>query len=111
MARSANGTVGSGQPEPGDDNGGLLGGNGADDTAPDDHGGLAGPGADDPASHESHNFSYTDTSTHASGSDDGAAYTGPVSYLQHEYIWSGHDGRAVSTGVGNVFVHGGDGDD
>jgi len=88
-----------------------VGGHGADDTAPDDHGGLAGPGADDPAGHESHNFSYTDGSTHASGSDDGTSYTGPVNYLQHEYIWSGHGGRAVSASVGNAFVHGGDGDD
>jgi hypothetical protein len=130
MARSAKGTVStSGQPEPGDDNGGLLGGHGADDTLPDDRGGvLAGPGADDrlpddhgglvgghgaddPTPHESHDFSYTDASTHASGGDNGTAYTGPVDYLKHEYIWGGHDGRAVSTSVGNVFIRGGDGDD
>jgi hypothetical protein len=97
MARSATETASNGlrQPEPGDDKGGLLGGN----------------GADDPASHEASHFSYTDTTTHGSGSDDGVAYIGPVNYLQHEYGWGGHDGRAVSTSVGSVFIHGGDGDD
>src|SRR5689334_22954322 len=104
--------------EPGDDNGGLLGVPRADDPAGDDHGaaevergddkgGLAGgQGADDPAGH--HHFSFTDTATHTSGSDDGTVYTGPVTYLQHEYRWSGHDGRAVNASVPNAFIHGGD---
>jgi serralysin len=70
-------------------------------------------GADDliGAAHESGHFAWTDNGTHGSGNDDGGAYTGPVNYLQHEYIWSGHNGRAVSAGAANVFIHGGDGDD
>jgi hypothetical protein len=92
------------QPEPGDDKGVVAG---ADDPPGDNHG--AAPGADDPAGH--HHFSFTDTTTHASGGDDGAAYTGPVTYLQNEYGWTGHDGRAVTANVGSAFVHGGDGDD
>lgn len=83
--------------EVGDDKGGLLGGQGVDDPLG--------------AAHESGHFAWTDSVTHGSGSDDGTAYAGPVSYLQHEYIWSGHDGRAVATGAANVFIHGGDGDD
>jgi serralysin len=75
----------------------LVGGQGADD--------LTGGG------HQSGRFAWTDTDTHGSGTDDGAVYTGPVNYLQHEYIWSGHDGRAVASGAANVFIHGGDGDD
>ena len=59
---------------------GLLGGHGADD--------LTGAG------HQSGHFAWTEAETHGSGMDDGAAYTGPVSYLQHEYIWSGPNGRA-----------------
>lgn len=80
----------------------------------DDKGGLAGgQGADDPAgaAHEARHFAWADTTTHASGADDGTAYAGPVSYLQHEYGWSGQGGRAVTSSVANVFVHGGDGDD
>jgi serralysin len=80
-----------------DDKGGLLGGHGTDD--------LAGGG------HQSGRFAWTVSSTHGSGSDDGTVYAGPVNYLQHEYIWSGHDGRAVASGAANVFIHGGDGDD
>ncbi len=63
------------------------------------------------AAHQSGHFSWTDNGTHGSGTDDGTAYAGPVTYLQHEYIWSGHDGRAVASGAANVFIHGGDGDD
>ncbi len=63
------------------------------------------------AAHQSGHFSWTDSGTHGSGTDDGTAYAGPVSYLQHEYIWSGHDGRSVASGAANVFIHGGDGDD
>ena len=90
-------TTASGQVKAVDDKGGLLGGRGADD--------LSG------AAHRSGRFSCTDSGTHGSGTDDGMAYAGPVSYLQHEYIWSGHDGRAVASGAANVFIHGGDGDD
>jgi serralysin len=80
-----------------DDKGGLLGGHGTDD--------LTGGG------HQSGHFAWTDTSTHGSGTDDGTVYAGPVNYLEHQYIWSGHDGRAVTAGATNVFIRGGDGDD
>ena len=97
-----------------EDRSATAAGNGTDDTQPDDHGGaVGGHGADDPAGapHQSRHFSFTDTATNTAGDDDGAAYTGPVTYLQHEYGWSGHDGRAVSSNIGSAFVHGGDGDD
>jgi len=105
------------QAEPGDDKGVAPG---ADDPAGDNRGVAtaqaepeddkgAAPGADDPARH--HHFSITNTSTHSSGSDDGAVYTGPVTGLQQEYGWTGHDGRAVTANVPSAFIHGGDGDD
>src|SRR4051794_31639256 len=69
------------QPEPGDDKDAPPG---ADDPPGDNHGAAmvqaepgddkgAAPGADDPAGHP--HFSFTDTTTHTSGSDDGTAYT------------------------------------
>lgn len=74
---------------------------------------VNGRGADDltGGADRSGHFSWTDSGTHGSGTDDGTVYSGPVSYLQHVYIWSGHDGRAVASGAANVFIHGGDGDD
>lgn len=54
---------------------------------------------------------FTDTATGVSGTDPGTAYTGPVSYLQYQYLWSGTDGVAISANTGNVFLHGGAGDD
>lgn len=56
-------------------------------------------------------FLFTDTATGVSGTDPGTAYTGPVSYLQYQYLWSGTDGVAISANTGNVFLHGGAGDD
>lgn len=125
---ASNGT--SGQVEAHDDKGGLLGGNGVDDVLPDDRfaatpaikagddqGAIAGVhGADDGAgaAHQARHFAWTDTGTPGalvSGDDDGAAYAGPVNYLQHEYVWGGHGGRAIASTVANVFIHGGDGDD
>src|SRR5690242_463793 len=72
------------QAEPGDDKGVAPG---ADDPAGDDRGAAmaqaepaddrgAAAGADDPTGR--HHFSFTDTTTHSSGSDDGTVYTGPV---------------------------------
>src|SRR4051794_87312 len=100
------------QAEPGDDKGVAPG---ADDPTGDNRGVAmaqaepgddkgAAAGADDPAGH--HHFSFTNTSTHSSGSDDGAVYTGPVTGLQQEYGWTGHDGRAVSANVPSAFIHG-----
>ncbi len=56
-------------------------------------------------------FLQTDTVTNVSSRPDGTAYTGPVSYLQHEYIYGGTNGVAVVATDPNVFVKGGSGDD
>ena len=72
---------------------------------------AGGHGADDPATHQAHHFDWSDAGAQAAGSDDGAAYSGPVNYLQWQYIWSGPVGRAVMCSVDNAFIHGGSGDD
>ena len=56
-------------------------------------------------------FAYTDTVMHTSGMTRGIAYTGPVAGLQQQYIWPSADGVAIAASVGNVFLHGGVGDD
>ncbi len=57
------------------------------------------------------NFLYTDLTTGMSGTATGDAYTGPVAGLTQQYIWASSDGVAVAATVGNVFLHGGSGDD
>ena len=54
---------------------------------------------------------FTDTANNAQGADGGTYYTGPVNYLQWEYIWSSPDGVAIGASVDNFFLHGGSGDD
>ena len=54
---------------------------------------------------------YTDTTTHTSGAARADIYTGPVSYLQQQYIWSGTGGVAMVADTPNTFLHGGSGDD
>ena len=56
-------------------------------------------------------FLYTDTAAGASGQVRGDAYAGPVAGLQRQYIWPGADGVAIAAMVGDVFLHGGAGDD
>ena len=56
-------------------------------------------------------FLFTDPTSGVSGSDPGTTYAGPLSYLQHQFIWSGSDGVAVRADVPNVFLHGGTGAD
>ena len=56
-------------------------------------------------------FSMTDTATGASSHPDGTAYTGPVSYLQQQFILAGPDGVAVAAQAPNVFIHTGSGND
>lgn len=56
-------------------------------------------------------FAFNDANGGVSGTDPGTAYSGPVSYLQSQYIWSGSDGVNLSASAGNVFLHGGTGDD
>ena len=54
---------------------------------------------------------FTDTMTDVAGSDAASVYTGPVSYLQYEYLWSGTDDVVIGASVNNVFLHGGVGND
>ncbi len=56
-------------------------------------------------------FDITDTATGASSGSAGTAYTGPVSLLQHQFIWSSPDGAAIAAAVPDVFLHGGAGND
>ncbi|GAC1342951.1 MAG: hypothetical protein NVSMB18_17890 [Acetobacteraceae bacterium] len=56
-------------------------------------------------------FALTDTITGLSSRPDSTAYTGPVSYLQQQYIYSGFDSVAISSNAPNVFIHGGAGND
>ncbi len=56
-------------------------------------------------------FLTTDTTASTSGSTTGDAYTGPVAGLARQYIWASPDGVAAAATVGNVFLHGGSGDD
>jgi hypothetical protein len=57
------------------------------------------------------NFSYVDTTTGTSGTSNGTGYTGPVSYIKQQYIWSGSNSVAIAADTSNVFMHGGPGDD
>lgn len=59
----------------------------------------------------SHDVRFTDTVTTGSGSAASTAYTGPVDYLQHEYIWSSPDSVAISAGSPNTFLKGNAGGD
>ena len=56
-------------------------------------------------------FAWTDTTTGAQGTDPGTAYSGPVSYLQSQYLWAGQDSVNVSANVADVFLQGGPGND
>ena len=57
------------------------------------------------------NFSYTDAVTNVSGTATGTPYTGPVSYLDWQYIWASPDAAAVRANVANAFVKGNSGRD
>jgi hypothetical protein len=57
------------------------------------------------------NFTYKDVTTGVSGSSNGTAYSGPVSYLQWQYKWGSPDSGAIVAAVPNVFITGGPGDD
>ena len=54
---------------------------------------------------------FTDTTTGVSGTDPGTAYSGPVSYLQSQFLWNSTDGVAIAAQAGNLFLHGGAGND
>ena len=56
-------------------------------------------------------FAWTDTATGAASTGDGAAYSGPVNYLQWQYLWASRDSVNVAANVADVFLHGGPGND
>ncbi len=55
--------------------------------------------------------SYTDTTSQTSGTARADIYTGPVSSLQQQYIWSGANGVAMVADAPGTFLHGSSGDD
>jgi len=56
-------------------------------------------------------FAYTDTATSTSGAVTPDLYSGPVSYLQYQYIWGSTDNVAISANRNNAFLHGNAGAD
>ncbi len=56
-------------------------------------------------------FAYADAVTGLRGDASGSEYTGPVSYLQQQYLWNSPDAVSIASTVPNVFLHGGAGDD
>ena len=56
-------------------------------------------------------FSYQDTTTQAAGIDPGQQYTGPVNYLQSQYIWVKPDSVNLVTHMPNTFLQGNAGND
>jgi hypothetical protein len=56
-------------------------------------------------------FAYTDTTTSSAGAVTPDLYSGPVNYLQYQYIWGSTDNVAISANRNNAFLHGGTGDD
>ena len=58
-----------------------------------------------------HRIDTTDAATSVSANDDGTAYTGPVSYLHWQYIWSSPDGVALRSNAPSAFLKGGNGSD
>lgn len=57
------------------------------------------------------NFLQTDTVTNVASKPDGVAYSGPVSYLTKQYLYSGSHSVALAAVGPNVFLKGGSGDD
>ena len=53
----------------------------------------------------------TDSTLGLASSDAASAYTGPVSGLQHQYIWAGNDGANIAALSPNTFLKGGAGND
>jgi len=56
-------------------------------------------------------FALTNVSTGVSSHPDGTVYSGPVNYLQQQFLYDGTDNVAISASQPNVFIHGGAGDD
>ena len=56
-------------------------------------------------------FSTLDTVTQAAASSAGQQYTGPVNYLQSQYIWASADSVNIGAHLPDVFLEGGAGND
>ncbi len=56
-------------------------------------------------------MTFIDTTGDVSGADPMTVYTGPVTYLNYEYIWNSTDDVVLGASVDNVFLHGGTGQD
>jgi len=56
-------------------------------------------------------FAMTDAATNASTHPDGELYSGPVDYLQQQFIFTGAHPVAIASSSPNVFIHGGPADD
>ena len=56
-------------------------------------------------------FGYTDTTTGTASTFTPDLYSGPVNYLQYQYIWGSTDNVAISANRNNVFLHGNAGAD
>lgn len=50
---------------------------------------------------------YTDATTGAAGQDPGTRYSGPVDYLQWQFLWSGAGAVAIAANAPNTFLKGG----
>lgn len=53
----------------------------------------------------------TDTTKGLNSTATPQAYSGPVSYLQWQYLWAGNDSVNVTSFTPNIFLRGGPGDD
>jgi len=60
---------------------------------------------------EGADVAFTDAGTGLSSYAQSASYDGPVSYLDHEFMWTGTGSVAISASAANSFLHGGAGDD
>ena len=56
-------------------------------------------------------FDVIQSATGQAGHADGDAYTGPVAFLQRQFIWTGSSSVVVAASTADVFLHGGSGDD
>jgi len=56
-------------------------------------------------------FSMNDSNSGVSTNPQGSVYSGPVSYLQYQFIYTGSDSVAIAANVPNAFIHSGSGND
>ena len=53
------------------------------------------------------NFKITNASDDRAGGNNGGAYSGPLSYIQEQFIWPGTQSIAIRSDLPNVFIQGG----